>query len=62
MWIKKVYLIIKYQGAKAILQLIHGWIDSDKDYSGVDPVIINKLTKEEINKIIEDFGRATNWQ
>ena len=35
--------IIKYQGAKAILQLIHGWIDSDKDYSGIDPVIIDKL-------------------
>ena len=51
--------IIKDQGAKAILQLHHGGIDSDKDYSGVDPVIIDKLTNEEINKIIEDFGRAT---
>jgi len=51
--------IIKDQGAKAILQLHHGGIDSDKDYSGVDPVIIDKLTNEEINRIIEDFGRAT---
>ena len=51
--------IIKDQGAKAILQLHHGGIDSDKDYSGVEPVIIDKLTNEEINKIIEDFGNAT---
>ena len=51
--------IIKNQGAKAILQLHHGGIDSDKEYSGVDPVIIDKLTSKEINKIIEDFGKAT---
>lgn len=48
--------IIKDQGAKAILQLHHGGIDSDKDYSGVDPVIIDKLTNQEINKIIKDFA------
>ena len=34
--------IIKDQGAKAILQLHHGGIDSDKDYSGLEPVIRDK--------------------
>ena len=53
--------IIKDQGAKVILQLHHGGIDSDKDYSGVDPVVIDKLKNEEINKIIEDFGKATEF-
>ena len=51
--------IIKDQGAKVIMQLHHGGIDSDKYYSGLDPVIIDKLTNKEINKIIEDFGKAT---
>ena len=51
--------IIKDQGAKAILQLHHGGIDSDQEFSGVPPVIIDKLSNEEIKKIIEDFGRAT---
>ena len=49
--------IIKDQGAKAILQLHHGGIDSDKDYSGIDPVIIDKLTNEEI---MEQVGIYVN--
>lgn len=51
--------IIKNQGAKAILQLHHGGEDSDQEYSGIEPVVIDKLTNKEINRIIEDFGKAT---
>jgi 2,4-dienoyl-CoA reductase-like NADH-dependent reductase (Old Yellow Enzyme family) len=51
--------IIKNQGAKAIIQLHHGGNEADKMFSGIDPVIIDKLTNQEINKIIEDFGNAT---
>ena len=43
--------IIKNQGAKAILQLHHGGEDSDQEYSGIEPVVIDKLTNKEINRI-----------
>ena len=54
--------IIKNQGAKAIIQLHHGGNEADKIYSGIDPVIIDKLTNQEINKIKKILEMLQNYQ
>lgn len=63
--------IVKDQGALAIVQLHHGGALALKEYSGLTPVVpsanspnvegkeFHELTDEEIKKIIDKFGYAT---
>ena len=51
--------IIKDQGAKAIIQIHHGGNRANKDLSGMDLIDIDTISDEEIKKLINDFGYAT---